>query len=768
MIKKILAGILAGTALFAASAKSAPKVSLKEGNEKAQPYATIQAALDAIGTKSGDFTITLPKGTYPEALYYNGPANITIKGAKSKYGKSSVIALDNSGDILRLKKASSAQKNRCLVEFEGSGNIVFENITLHNTFERGSVKGSNTQAEAFGYDGTGTVAAYNCSFISHQDTIRTTGKTWFYKCHIEGDTDFLWMEATGKVALFEECEIVSVFDKNASNHTSYVCAPRMNIGDRADKGIVILNSTITTQEGQNTYLARTPWSNGYLNQVAYINTKADGIDSDIWYGKCLTATGVPQNVIGWKLDSKTAANLKTDTAGRNDVLSDSDAEKEFGGRRAILNRFYDGVSNKYKKDSEFFWDVDSLIKSAGWKVSEDKSKALLDGEKESVKKVYVLDGSQEYPDLVCDGFAQEKGKAHFQGASGATIKFKVPGKALVTVTGYYAGSGTIKAGNQGAAAYSFNNGSTNKTIEKSYVVYEDNAEVTITAEEKSYITKISVESDDTLAFVPVESISVSAEDNATELPGKRSLQMKAVLNPGKPTNSDYVWSVSDENAASIDSNGVLKANSVAADTTITVKATARDEKAASGEIKIKILKPEAGAFAASWLDSAEHASSYEGTLDNEEVVSIGKCVPSKGTWKFNSSKVTPALAKGALSYSGYSSPIKEGEVYIDFPITAKEKIQLTDVTVAFGNHGTGNAGALITIQRDGKDVEDIVDDSSRTIRSAKKSYEIEPAFVVEKGQTVSVRVMLYGTNGDIPTGKAPTIGTITVSGKMVK
>lgn len=768
MIKKILAGILAGTALFAASAKSAPKVSLREGDGKAKSYKTIQSALDAIGTNPGDFTITLSKGTYPEALYYNGPANITIKGVKADYGKASVIALDNSGDILRQKKGISAQKNRCLVEFEGSGNIVFENITLHNTFERGSVKGSNTQAEAFGYDGSGTVAAYNCSFLSHQDTIRTTGKTWFYKCYIEGDTDFLWMEAAGKVALFEECEIVSVFDKNASNHTSYVCAPRMNIGDRADKGIVILNSTITTQEGQNTYLARTPWTNGYLNQVAYINTKADGIDSDIWYGKCLTATGVPQTVIGWKLDSKTAANLKADTAGRNDVLSDSDAEKEFGGRRAILNRFYDGVSNKYKKDSEFFWDVDSLIKSAGWKVSEDKSKALLDGEKESVKKVYVLDGSQEYPDLVCDGFAQEKGKAHFQGAVGATIKFKVPGKSLVTVTGYYAGSGSIQAGKQGAAVYNFNNGSTNKTIEKSYVVYEDNAEVTITAEEKSYITKISFESDDSLTFVPVESISVSVEDNATELAGRRSLQLKAVLNPGKPTNPDFVWSVSDENAATIDSNGVLKANSVAADTTITVKATSRDEKAASGEIKIKILKPEPGAFAASWLDSAEHASSYEGTLDNEEVVSIGKCVPSKGTWKFNSSKVTPSLAKGALSYSGYSSPIKEGEVYIDFPITAKEKIQLTEVAVAFGNHGTGNTGALITIQRDGKDVEDIVDDSSRTIRSMKKSYEIEPAFVVEKGQTVSVRVMLYGTNGDIPTGKAPTIGTITVSGKMVK
>ncbi|MBQ0050591.1 MAG: hypothetical protein KBT11_00835 [Treponema sp.] len=772
MFKKITAGLLVGLSLFAVSA--APKVKLSENGGKAKAYKSIQAALDAIGTKAGEFTIELPKGTYEEVLYYNGPATITLSGkGKAAFGKDVVIAAANDGNILACKKASSAQKNRCLFEFEGSGNLILENLTMHNTFERGSIKGNDTQAETLGYDGTGYVAAYNCSFLSHQDTLRTTGKTWMYKCYIEGDTDFIWMEESGIVALYEECDIVSVFDKNASNHTSYIGAPRMTRGTRAGKGLVVYNSKVSTQDGQNTFFARTPWNAGYWNQVAFINVdvKPEDIDGDIWYGKCLTAEGVPQTVIGWKMDAATAKNLKEKPESRKDVVSDADAKNEFGGRRAILNRVYDAVSNKYRKDSDFFWDVDALVAAKKWKVSEDKSNALLAGEKESVRTVYVLDGAKEYPELKCEGFAVESGKPHFQGAAGATIKFPVSGKALVTVTGYYAGNGAIQAGKQGAALYNLNNGSTSKFNEKVYVVYEDNAEVTITASAKSYITKITVDSDDSLSFVPVSSIEVTAEENATEVFGRRSLQMKAKLNPGKPTNDEYIWSVSDEKAASIDDLGVLKANAVAADTVITVRATSRDAKAVYGEKKIKILKPEAGAFAVTWLDSPESAASLAPTSDNDEVIKALNAVPAKGTWKFNSSKIAPEIAKGSLTYSDYSAPIDEKSVYIDFPITAKENFYINDVTVAFGNHGTGNIACLVTVDT-GKKNDEIIDDTSRKCRSAKKTYEADPKFIIEKGQTVNVRVLLYGVDSSgtikIPTNKAPTIATVTVTGKQVK
>ncbi len=66
----------------------------------------------------------------------------------------------------------------------------------------------------------------------------------------------------------------------------------------------------------------------------------------------------------------------------------------------------------------------------------------------------------------------------------------------------------------------------------------------------------------------------------------------------------------------------------------------------------------------------------------------------------------------------------------------------------------------------------IADDTDRQIRNVKKSYRVYPAVTAEQGETVTVRVILYGLNGTgdipIPTGKSPTIGTITVNGKAVK
>ena len=769
-MKKILAVVLAASAFFAASAQS-PKVTLSGTNVKEASYDTIQSALDAIGTQKGDFVISLPAGTYEEVLYYNGAANITLSGQSQKqYGEDVVIAKANSGDIYLLKSyTSSAQKGRCLFEFEGTGNLTVENITFHNTFERGSVKGSNTQAETIGFDSTGNLAAYNCAFKSHQDTLRMTGKSWFYKCYVEGDTDFIWMEATGKVALFEECEIVSLFDEKHSNHTSYIGAPRMNPENKAAKGLVIYNSTISSKEGQTTFLARTPWNSGYYNQVAFVANKATDIDDKLWSGKPLLANGIPQTTIGWKLDKATAKAIGVSTNGRTDIIPDKEVKSEFNGRDSILNRYFDITTLKYKKDSDTYWDVKSLTESRKWKVSKDKSKALLKGEHEIVRTTYVLDGSQEYPELKCEGFALESGKPHYQGVPGSTISFPVKGKALVTLTGYYAGSGTIQAGKQGPAFYACNTNSTGKFQDTAYIVYEGASTVTITAAEKSYLTKILVEEDASLAFEPVKSIAIASEGDAKEVFGRKKLQFSATLNPVKPTNGDYTWSVSNEAVAKISATGLLEAANVKEDTEIIVKATSCDAKHASGEFKLTVLKPEAGAFSVSWLDSPETSASLAGTSDNEAVVKAGVAVPSKGegSWKFNSSKITAEIAKGAISYSGYSEPISgRDKVYVDFPITAVETLEISQIEAAFGNHGTGNTAIQILAIKGGKE-EDLITDESRKVRTVKKSYETE--YEIKKGETVTFRVVIYGFNGDdidIPTGKAPTVATITFNGKQ--
>ena len=150
-------------------------IHLIDSNGTITGFDKIQSALDAIGNSEGEYTILLEKGTYSEIfINYNGPANITFKGNTSaKYGADVIVTGRGSN--------MGAERARELIELQGSGNFIFENLTLLSDLSRKDVKG-DAQAEVLGFDGTGTVACYNCSFLSHQDTLRTTGKTWFYKC----------------------------------------------------------------------------------------------------------------------------------------------------------------------------------------------------------------------------------------------------------------------------------------------------------------------------------------------------------------------------------------------------------------------------------------------------------------------------------------------------------------------------------------------------------------------------------------------------------
>ena len=317
-------------------------------------YASIKEALAAVPTTedTSTYVITLPKGTYEEnGLAYNGTATVKISGnTDTKYG-TDVIIKGHGSDM-------TTEKGRSLLAIQGTGNIILENLTLKTDWSRKRAAeenmASNTQAEVLGTDTKGNTAAYNCSFLSNQDTIRTAGKAWFYGCYVEGDVDFLWMEQAGSVALYEKCEIVSVYDETASSHASYVSAPRMAKSNKVGKGLVIYNSTVkesaeAKEKGQQTYLARNPWSSttDYYNQVAYINATCTDIEADIWKGSA-TATDYDPTAIGWKMDAATATSLGYEgTAG---IVAAEVVSGEFNGRNTIINRLYNVQKQKYEKD----------------------------------------------------------------------------------------------------------------------------------------------------------------------------------------------------------------------------------------------------------------------------------------------------------------------------------------------------------------------------------------------------------------------------------
>ncbi|MDE7213749.1 MAG: InlB B-repeat-containing protein, partial [Anaeroplasmataceae bacterium] len=449
-------------------------------------YATLAAAFAAIPTNSTDmYTIILGKGTYNEnGLMYKGSATIRISGSTdAKYG--SDVIIKGHGSKMPGETGCDS-KNRCLISIQGTANIILENITLESDWYRADHSG-DVQAEVLGTDSTGYTAAYNCGFKSHQDTLRTIGKAWFYGCYIEGDVDFIWMEAGGKVALYENCEIVSLWDSAAKTHNTYLTAPKMAETLKLGKGLVIYNSTVketaeAKANGQKTYLARTPWSSGCYNQVAYINTLCEDIElSDgPWY-KTQIATSYPKTMVGWKMDQATADSIGI--TGQKDYILDADTvAKEFNGRNAILNRIFDTGKLRYVTDTSTNWDINAFITAMGWTVTKDTSSDKLEGDTMGEAKVYdfTVDGENE---AVCDGFKFQEGKTHYVGQTGATITIPVNGKCYIEVYGYYAGTAEATADTQvGKMIMFFNNGSTNNEVENDYIVYDENAtSVVITA-----------------------------------------------------------------------------------------------------------------------------------------------------------------------------------------------------------------------------------------------------------------------------------------------
>ena len=331
---------------------------------------SIAEAWDAFrDTASGTIVVSLGKGTYtytsPKAdsteakdnLTYKGEASITIKGeGDAAYGLDVLI----KGHGSKMDKEST----RSLMSFQGTANVVLENLTLENSYWNTT---GDAQSETLGVGPsafTGTIAAYNCSFLSGQDTICTLGKAWFYKCYIQGDVDFLWMETKGGVvALYEECVIRAIGDRVKS---AYFTAPRLQIQDKVGKGLVIFNSTLEVEDGVDAYLGRNPWASGdsatsYYQQVAIIGTKLYGSLNDaIWKG---AANGtLYQRYVGYKTDDHFAAS----TAGIGTRIGKELVSQEYSDRNVILNRLVDTKALSFVDDTDAKWDVDALKTKNNW------------------------------------------------------------------------------------------------------------------------------------------------------------------------------------------------------------------------------------------------------------------------------------------------------------------------------------------------------------------------------------------------------------------
>ncbi len=333
-------------------------------------FRTLQGALNAVASgfaSTASVTIHVAAGTYRELLRYVGPGaaltqTIRIVGpAGSSKGDTCVFQYINGNTM------NGTTQTRASFYFTGA-NLVLENVTLKNTGLRSAV----AQAETIYFgSGTGfTMAAYNSSFYSNQDTIQTSGRTWFYKCFIEGNVDFIW--GTAQASLFEDCDLHVVGEGAAASYNILVARTGTTIATGTNgtvgKGYVLYGSRVKVDDGVTVFYGRDAGTGAFYDQVALVNVAFSGtgtIGAGLWTVTTPPLFLVDPSFIGWKAAGCTGLNLPLTTAA-NTASTVASQSTEYDTRDHILNRVVT-VTNAAPTGFETApaaWDVSTL--AAGW------------------------------------------------------------------------------------------------------------------------------------------------------------------------------------------------------------------------------------------------------------------------------------------------------------------------------------------------------------------------------------------------------------------
>jgi pectinesterase len=233
--------------------------SLTVAQDGSGDYKTIQEAVHAVRDLSQvRVIIYIRPGIYKEKLIIpSWKKNITLLGedplttiiTNNDYsGKENPGGKDHLGRV----KFSTYTSHTVLVQGE---DFRAENLTIENT------AGRVGQAVALHVEGDRAVFV-NCRLLGNQDTLYTatdTSRQFYFKCHIEGTTDFIFGEAT---AVFRECVI-----KNLTN--SYITAASTTPGQQF--GYVFMDCKVIADTAAKRCFLGRPWR-PYAKTV-FLNTE---------------------------------------------------------------------------------------------------------------------------------------------------------------------------------------------------------------------------------------------------------------------------------------------------------------------------------------------------------------------------------------------------------------------------------------------------------------------------------------------------------------
>lgn len=221
-------------------------------------FCSVQGALNSIPTPNVQpVELLIRAGTYHEMLVFSDKSNITLRGEEREQ---TVIAYPNNENL------NPGTAARAMVTAIDADDLVFENLTLHNTTPQGG-----GQAETLRVRGD-RITLRNSNFKSLQDTLLLDGNVYIADSLIEGNVDFVWGRGA---AYFERSEIRIV------GRSGVIVQAR---NSAAGQGYAFVDCEITSEPdiGQS-QLARIDVSVYPASQVAFIDCQmAPQISAEGW------------------------------------------------------------------------------------------------------------------------------------------------------------------------------------------------------------------------------------------------------------------------------------------------------------------------------------------------------------------------------------------------------------------------------------------------------------------------------------------------------
>lgn len=210
-------------------------------------FCSIQGAIDFVpASNTTRVNVTVKPGVYQEIVQILSKSFVTLRGEDRD---TTIIAYANNDNL------NAGTHGRPMVNSENSNDLVFENLTFHNTTPQGG-----SQAEALRVEPGERVILRNSNFLSLQDTLLLSGHIYVTGAYVEGNVDYIW----GRGAVFfEDSEIKTV------GRAGYNVQARNIPGAN---GYVFVNSRLTADDGiAGQWLGRVDVTEYPGSMVAYID-----------------------------------------------------------------------------------------------------------------------------------------------------------------------------------------------------------------------------------------------------------------------------------------------------------------------------------------------------------------------------------------------------------------------------------------------------------------------------------------------------------------